>query len=69
MKVNIHEAKTHLSEYLLKVAAGEEIVISKYGQPIAKLVPYKSDNSYKFGSLKHKIHIGADFDTPEEVQQ
>ncbi len=38
--MNIHEAKTHLSRLIERVAAGEEIVISKAGKPVAKLVPH-----------------------------
>ncbi len=38
-QVNVHEAKTHLSRLLKRVAAGEEIVIAKAGKPIARLVP------------------------------
>ena len=37
--VNVQEAKTHLSRLLARVTAGEEIVISRYGRPIARLVP------------------------------
>ena len=37
--VNVHEAKTHLSRLLARVAAGEEVVIGKAGKPVAKLVP------------------------------
>lgn len=37
--VNIHEAKTHLSKLVGRAAAGEEIVISKAGEPICLLVP------------------------------
>lgn len=36
--VNIHEAKTHLSSLLKRVSAGEEVVISKAGHPMAKLL-------------------------------
>ena len=39
-KLNIHEAKTHLSKYLRKVAAGEEVVICKNGEPVAQLIPF-----------------------------
>jgi prevent-host-death family protein len=39
-QVNIHEAKTHLSRLLERVAAGEEIVIARAGAPIARLVPW-----------------------------
>ena len=37
--VGAYEAKTHLSELLEKVEAGEEITITKHGAPIARLVP------------------------------
>lgn len=37
--VNIHQAKTHLSKLLERVALGEEIIIARAGTPIAKLTP------------------------------
>lgn len=37
--VNIHFAKTHLSRLLARVAAGEEIIIAKAGEPMARLAP------------------------------
>jgi prevent-host-death family protein len=33
------EAKTHLSSLLDRVAQGEEVVITKRGKPVARLVP------------------------------
>jgi prevent-host-death family protein len=39
IKLNIHEAKTHLSRYLERVAAGEVIVLCKRNVPIAELRP------------------------------
>ena len=45
--VGAYEAKTHLSELLEKVAAGEEITITKHGAPVAKLVPVKKESSPK----------------------
>ena len=38
-KLNIHEAKTHLSRYLEKVQEGETILLCKNGVPIAQLAP------------------------------
>ena len=38
--INVHQAKTQLSQYLEQVAAGEELIIGKNNKPIAKLVPY-----------------------------
>ena len=43
--VGAYEAKTHLSELLEKVEAGEEIIITKHGAPVAKLVPMKKEAS------------------------
>jgi len=37
--VNVHEAKTHLSRLIARVAAGEEIIIARSNRPVAKLVP------------------------------
>jgi len=65
-QVNIHEAKTHLSRLLEQVASGEQIIISKAGKPIAKLVPYSTPNAgkRKLGLMKGKIVIRDDFDDP-----
>lgn len=43
--VGAYEAKTHLSELLEKVEAGEEITITRHGAPVAKLVPVKKEIS------------------------
>lgn len=39
MKVNMHEAKTRLSELVRRAASGEAVVISRRGRPVARLVP------------------------------
>ena len=61
---NIHEAKTHFSKLVERVAAGEEIVIGRAGKPVARLVPYKVPRSPKRkpGSWKGKLWISPDFD-------
>ncbi len=43
--IGAYEAKTHLSELLEKVEAGEEITITKHGAPVAKLVPMRKESS------------------------
>jgi prevent-host-death family protein len=43
--VGAYKAKTHLSELLEKVEAGAEIIITKHGVPVAKLVPVRKDAS------------------------
>jgi len=69
MVVNVHEAKTHLSRLLDRVADGEEIVLGKSGRPIARLVPYRPTRApRKPGKLKGQIRITDDFDeTPADV--
>lgn len=64
-EVNIHEAKTHLSRLLARVAAGEEVIISKAGRPIARLVPIRAHNAKRVpGQDKGRIWIADDFDEP-----
>jgi prevent-host-death family protein len=66
--VSVHEAKTHLSRLLERVAAGDEIIISKSGKPVARLVAIASKTpKVVLGSDRGKVSIAADFDdTPEE---
>jgi prevent-host-death family protein len=60
---NVHDAKTHLSRLLDRVAQGEEIIIAKSGRPVAKLVRVAAEPR-KPGRLKGRIRIGPDFDEP-----
>jgi prevent-host-death family protein len=70
VEVNVHEAKTHLSRLLERVAAGEQIVISKAGQPVADLVPHRSA-PVVFGGLKGELsYDDAAFDELDpDIQQ
>lgn len=69
MRVNIHEAKTHLSRLVDRAAAGEEIIIGRAGKPVAKLVAYRPPvERRQLGAMKDKIWIAPDFDdTDQEV--
>jgi len=51
MEVNVHEVKAHFSEFLKRVAFAEEIIITKAGTPVAKIVPVRS-KALKLGSAK-----------------
>ena len=63
--INVFEAKTHLSEILERVVKGEEIIIGKYDQPIAILMPYRIKlKKRKLGGLKGKYRMDQDFDAP-----
>jgi prevent-host-death family protein len=59
VSVNIHEAKTHLSRLLEQVAAGERVVISKAGTPVADLVPHHAP-TVTFGGLKGELTYSDD---------
>lgn len=64
-KVNIHQAKTHLSRLLQRVAAGEQVIISNRGVPVARLVPAERGEVPEiFGAYKGKLTVPDDFDDP-----
>ncbi|MEU5167449.1 MULTISPECIES: type II toxin-antitoxin system Phd/YefM family antitoxin [Streptomyces] len=61
---NVHEAKTHFSRILQQVETGEEVVISRAGEPIAKV------NRTDYGALRGQIHIPEDFDElPDDIAE
>jgi prevent-host-death family protein len=65
MVINIHDAKTHFSKLLERVARGEEVVIARAGHPIARLVAYEPPKgSRRSGAWKGLVRIGSDFDAP-----
>lgn len=65
IEVNIHEAKTQLSKLIAKVEQGEEVVIARAGQPVARLVrANRSKRGRKLGEYAGRIWIADDFDAP-----
>ena len=65
--VDISQAKQHLSELVEKTIRGGEIIITKGGQPVAKIVGIpKRRKQRQFGSAKGLIKISEDFDKPLE---
>jgi prevent-host-death family protein len=65
MEINIHQAKTHFSKLLERVAMGEEVVIAKAGKPVAKLVPIQAHpKSRILGSAKGEFVVPDDFNDP-----
>ena len=66
--INVYEAKTHLSQLLAAVAAGEEIVIARAGKPLAKLVPYQEVVEPRTpGYWRGRVWIAPDFDDLPEA--
>jgi len=64
--VNIHQAKTQLSQLLQMVEQGEEVVIARASMPIARLVRWQAQAQPVAapGAMRGQIQLGADFDEP-----
>ena len=75
--VNIHEAKTHFSKLLRRVAGGEEVVNARAGHPVARLSPIEPEVTKPRlkervpGSAKGLVHIPDNFNDPlpPEIQK
>ncbi len=68
--VTIHTAKTTLSQLLARVEAGEEIILARGKEPIAKLVPFhRRPTKRRFGALRGAISIGPEFFEPLPDQE
>jgi prevent-host-death family protein len=67
--VNVYEAKTQLSRLIDRAVAGDDIVISRAGKPMVRLVPVSPRPARRTpGSSRGRIRMAADFDElPEEV--
>jgi len=61
--VTVHEAKTHLSRLLREIVEGEEVVITRSGRPVARLVPVEEDRPV-FGVDEGRFVVPDDFDDP-----
>jgi len=65
MEVGIHEAKTKLSKLIPAALAGEEVIITKSGRPLVKLVPVQQpQGSRPLGLYAGKVKIKEDLLEP-----
>lgn len=66
IKVNIHETKAHLSEYLSRLQEGETIVICKRNSPVAEIraIPGKPKGARPVGLGKGKFRVPKSFFEP-----
>ncbi len=63
---NIHDAKTNLSRIIERVERGEEIIISRAGHPVAKVIPLtRRVERTGRGSLRGKLVATEDWDSDE----
>lgn len=63
---NMHDAKTHLSRIIERVERGEEIIIDRAGEPVARVVPLvRRVNRTAVGSLAGRLDLSDDWDSPD----
>jgi prevent-host-death family protein len=63
--VTIHKAKTQLSKLIEQALRGEEVVIARGKDPVARLVPYERKQPKRgFGSMKGRASLGPEFWEP-----
>ena len=62
VQVNVHEAKTRLSELLARVEAGDEVVIARAGRPVATLTPVAAPAARTLGFVPDFRVPGTFFD-------
>jgi prevent-host-death family protein len=62
--VGVHEAKTNLSRLLELVTAGEEIIITRRGEEVARLVPAERGPGRELGIDRGRYTVPDDFDAP-----
>ncbi len=71
--INIHQAKTHLSRLIDRLATGGGFIIAKAGKPVAKVLPLsapEADQVKRLGFMKGQLRVPADFDRmgSEEIE-
>jgi prevent-host-death family protein len=64
VRVGVHEAKTTLSELLRRVAAGDEVTITRGGEPIAMIIPVQRSEPRVLGRDRGLFEVPEDFDSP-----
>jgi prevent-host-death family protein len=68
---NISQAKAELSALIAMVQQGDEVILSKSGKPVAKIVPYGGVAQSRVpGSMEGEIWIAPDFDRlPDDMAE
>lgn len=59
MSIGVAELKARLSAYLDKVKAGEEVLVTDHGRPVARLVPVFSEDERRDARLQRLMRAGA----------
>ncbi|KAF0164081.1 MAG: Prevent host death protein Phd antitoxin [Rhodocyclaceae bacterium] len=62
-QVSIYDAKAHFSKYVELAESGHDVIIARGGKQVARLTAIQPiKRAIRFGVLKGKVRIGADFD-------
>jgi len=61
-RVNMHKAKSELSDLVARAERGEEVIIMRAGKPVARIVPIRAER--QSGLARGLFEIGPDFDAP-----
>ncbi len=68
-KVNIHEAKTHLSKLVEAASKGEPFIIARAGKPLVRVVPIEPPAvKLRLGFMKGEFTVPDDFDTMDQEE-
>jgi prevent-host-death family protein len=70
MDVSIAEAKNRLPELIRAVEAGEKVVITRHGQPVAQITPAPPERrQVRLGTMRGRIHLKPGWDRPLKVDE
>jgi prevent-host-death family protein len=62
--VNMHEAKTTLSQLVEQVENGEEVILARAGKPVARVVAIRTTGRRTLGQWRGQVRMSDDFDAP-----
>jgi prevent-host-death family protein len=62
--IELKDIGSDVNSFLARVRAGEEVVVSDAGQPIARVVPVHPPGAREFGYFKGQVWMAEDFDAP-----
>ena len=71
-EIGMHAAKTHLSQLVERALDGEEIVLTRRGEPAVRLVPARTGGGFASlaGVWQGRVRIADDFDDlPDDVAE
>lgn len=71
-QMGMHEAKTHLSQLVERALAGEEIVLTRRGEPAVRLVPARGSGGFRSlaGVWQGRVRVAEDFDElPDDIAE